>query len=343
MPPLPRPDLEHCLSAAEVDLRSLRGAHLVVTGAAGAVGSWLVESAVHANAALALNLTITALSRTAGAFAARHPHLAAAAGVRIVTGDVRNVELPGAPSHVIHAASAVSSREHTADPDSVIDTIERGTARLLSFAAEAHVARLLHISSGSVYDRSQGGSAPIRESHPTLADGATPAQRFGAAKRRAEQCVESAATDTTRATIARLFTLIGPRIPLDGQFAIGQFLADALAGRPVRVSGDGTAVRTYLHMADLMVWCWAILARGAAGRAYNVGANDPYTIGAVAEAVARLPLPNCAVTVAMAPRTDVRPDWYVPDTSRAHTELGCVARIGFDDALARTWRWLATS
>lgn len=342
MPPLPRPDLEHCLSAAEDDLRALRSAHLLITGAAGAVGSWLVESAVHANVTLALDLTITALSRTPDSFATRHPHLAAAPGVRIVTGDVRTVDVAGAPSHVIHAASAVSPAEHTADPDKVIDIIERGTAYMLSLAAEAHSARLLHISSGSVYDRSPGISAPIVESHQMLSDGVTPAQRFGAAKRRAELLVESAATDTTVATIARLFTLVGPRIPLDGQFAIGQFFADALAGRAVRVSGDGTAVRTYLHMADLMVWCWGILARGTAGRAYNVGASEPHAIGAVAEAVARLPQPRCAVTLATAPRADAGPDWYVPDTTRARTELACSTRIGFDDALARTWRWLAT-
>lgn len=338
MPPLPRADLEHSLSAAEDDLRALRGAHLVVTGAAGAVGSWLVESAVHANAALALDLTITVLARTEGSFARRHPHLAAAPGVRIVTGDVRRVEFPGAPTHIIHAASAVSPAEHTADPDAVIDIIERGTANILDRAARASTARFLQISSGSVYDRSQGVSAPIDESHPTLTDGATPAQRFGAAKRRAERLVESA---TTAATIARLFTLVGPRIPLDGQFAIGQFLADALTGRPVRVSGDGTAVRTYLHMADLVVWCWAVLARGGAGRAYNVGASEPHAIGAVAEAVARLPKPNCTVTIAQRPRAGVPPDWYVPDTTRARTELACAARIGFDDALARTWRWMA--
>ena len=338
MPALPRLDLEHALSAAEDDFRALRGAHLVITGAAGAVGSWLVESAMQANARLALSLVITAVERRAGSFAARHPHLAVGPGLRVVTGDVRTVTLADGPTHLVHAASAVSPREHMADPDNVIDIIERGTARMLSLAAEARVARFLHISSGSVYDRSNGSGAPIAESHATLIEGATSAQRFGAAKRRAEASVERAAIP---ATIARLFTLVGPRIPLDGQFAVGQFLADALAGRAVRVSGDGTPVRTYLHMADLMVWCWAALVRGGAGRVYNVGANEPHTIGAVAEAVAGLPQPRCAVTIATAPQPDAKPDWYVPDTARARAELACDTRIGFDDALARTWSWLA--
>ncbi len=338
MPALPRLDLEHTLSAAEDDFRALRGAHLVVTGAAGAVGSWLVESAMHANARLALGLTITAVERKAGSFAARHPHLALGPGLRVVSGDVRTVILPDGLTHVVHAASAVSPQEHMADPANVIDIIERGTARMLSLAADARVARFLHISSGSVYDRSNGSDGPIAESHATLAEGATSAQRFGAAKRRAEASVERAAIP---ATIARLFTLVGPRIPLDGQFAVGQFFADALAGRAVRVSGDGTPVRTYLHMADLMVWCWATLVRGGAGRVYNVGASEPHTIGAVAEAVAGLPQPRCAVTIAAAARPDAKPDWYVPDTARARAELTCDTRIAFDNALARTWSWLA--
>lgn len=338
MPPLPRLDLEHALSVADDDVRALRGAHLLITGAAGTVGSWLVESAMYANARLALSLTITAVERSSGSFVARHPHLAAASGLRIVTGDVRTVTLPDAPTHVVHTASAVSAQEHLADPDDVIDIIERGTERVLSLAAEARVARFLHVSSGSVYDRVNGSRTPIAETQATLAEAATSAQRFGAAKRRAEANVERAAIP---ATIARLFTLVGPRIPLNGQFALGQFFADALAGRAVRVSSDGTPVRTYLHMADLMVWCWATLVRGGAGRAYNVGASEPHTIGAVAEAVASLPQPRCAVTIATAPQPDAKPDWYVPDTARARAELACDTRIGFDDALARTWSWLA--
>lgn len=337
MPPLARADLDHSLAVAERDLRALRGAHLVVTGAAGAVGSWMVESAVYANAALSLNLTISALERTHGSLAHRHPHLAAAPGLRVITGDVRRITLDGAPSHIVHSASAVTPAEHTTAPDDVVDIIEHGTANLLAAAAHAHASRFLQISSGSVYDRSHPHAAPIDESHRTLADGTTVAQRFGAAKRRAEGQVESAATP---ALIARIFTLVGPRIPLNGQFAIGQFLADALAGRPVHVSGDGTAVRTYMHMADLTAWCWAILTRGVAGRAYNVGASDPHAIGAVAEAVARLPDPRCAVTIGGPGHAEPQTDWYVPDTSRAHTELGCATRIGFDNALARTWHWL---
>ena len=88
-----------------------------------------------------------------------------------------------------------------------------------------------------------------------------PRSAYAEAKRLAETMF-AAATESgdVEAVVARLFAFIGPRIPLDAHFAAGNFLRDALAGRPVEVHGDGQPRRSYLYAGDLPEWCWALLA-----------------------------------------------------------------------------------
>jgi nucleoside-diphosphate-sugar epimerase len=315
--------------------QALHGAHVVVTGAAGFVGGWLVEALAFAADELNLDIRITAAVRDAGVFRERFPHLAGSSRVRLLEGDVRRLTIPDRPTHIVHAASATTPARHAMDPGDIIDTIVAGSDRVAALARESG-ARLLLVSSGSVYDRQTTSSARLGEDHAAVEEGPALAQRFGVAKRRAERM----ATDSSlNVSIARVFTVVGPRLPLRGQFAIGQFLGDALERRDVRVTGDGAPVRTYLYAADLASWCLAILLKGRAGRSYNVGAEREHSMMDVADRVARLPSPRVQVTRALSPSV-ARVDRYVPDTSRARDELGLDAWTGFDEALSRTWTWL---
>ena len=134
--------------------------------------------------------------------------------------------------------------------------------------------------------------------------------------------------------------MVGPRLPLEGQFAIGNFLGDALADRPVHVTGDATPVRSWMHAADMSAWCWTLLARGKAGTAYNVGSEQALTMWDAAQRVAALAEPPVTAVRDREPVIGAAPNRYVPSTRRAREEFGLSAWIPFDDALRRTWAWL---
>ena len=129
---------------------------------------------------------------------------------------------------------------------------------------------------------------------------------------------EAAAGGNIELVIARCFSFVGFGLP--GHLAISQFIADALAHDDLHINGDGRAVRSYLHAADLAVWLLALLGRGQTGQTYNIGSPDPLSLLEVASLVRSTLAPASHIKVlnraAAAPRQR-----YVPDTRRIQQEL----------------------
>src|SRR5262249_40060552 len=134
------------------------------------------------------------------------------------------------------------------------------------------------------------------------------------------------------------FAFVGPFLPLDRHFAIGNFLNDALRGGPVVVQGSGRDLRSYMYAADLTSWLWSILLNGRACHPYNVGSDTAISIAEVAQSVAKLA--DCAVD--FRGNTDAPPDsasCYVPSVERARKELGLSIYTDYQASIDRTFRW----
>lgn len=339
--PLPERDLARVAECAREDLLTLRGESLFVTGGTGFIGSWLLESLCHASRSLDLRLRICVLTRDAAGFAARLPRLFAEPSVRIVQGDVRNLVFEGAEHGiVIHAATDASAQLNVENPLLMADTIVGGTRRTLEFSRAARARRVLMLSSGGVYGKYMPGVTHAREDYPGGPDPLDLWYTYSESKRMAELlCAIYARQFKLEIPIARIFALVGPRLPLDAHYAAGNFIRDALSGGSIRVAGDGTAVRSYLYAADLVVWLLGVLVRGRSGRAYNVGSDRAVSVRELAEMVSKLSPGAPPVEVAGRADASNPVNHYVPDVNRARTELGLEVNTSLEEALARTMSW----
>jgi dTDP-glucose 4,6-dehydratase len=184
------------------------------------------------------------------------------------------------------------------------------------------------------------------ETYSGVPDPADPANPYGApaeAKRQAELLCEGYTGERGLVSvIARCFTFAGPALPLDSKFAFGNFLGDALAGRSIVIKGDGTPVRSYLYAADLAVWLWTMLLRGAPGRRYNVGSEQPISINGLADAISR-EVGGDHVEVLGQSSARKFPDRYVPSTARARKELGLREHFSLPEVVRRTAAWYRSS
>lgn len=336
--PVPAEDLVYVLARTTPLWEELRGETLFITGGTGFFGLWLLESFAHANQQLNLKARAVVLTRNPGAFAAKAPHLAKRVDIKLVAGDVRDFTFPpGNFSHVIHAGTTSST---PVEPAEMFDTIVDGTRRVLEFAATHGTRRFLFVSSGAVYGRQPSELTHVPEDFSGGPDLNDPNAAYGEGKRAAELlCVLAGRKHGFETKLARCFAFVGPHLPLDAHFAIGNFIRDAMRGGPVRVGGDGTPFRSYLYAADLAVWLWSILFKGAAGRAYNVGSAAALSIREVAETITTAMGLTTPVEVSKIAASGQSPTRYVPSTELALNELGLKTEIDLVDAIERTISW----
>ena len=344
LPPLAAADLDHVMSHTRDHWDVVRGKRLLVTGGTGFFGRWLLESFLRADDQLKLNASVTVLSRDPGAFHAGMPHIAAHKSVRLAGGDMCTCEMKGERfDFVIHAAAEPLPPDPAADPLQPFERNVAGTKNALEIARCCGARRFLLTSSGAVYGRQPSDLARVPEDYRGAPDPLDPLTTYGQAKRVSEfLCASYARKHGLEAVVARCFAFVGPHLQLDAGYAIGNFIRDALRGGPISINGDGTPRRSYLYAADLAVWLWAILFRGEAGRAYNVGSDADLSINELADEVRSVVAPEAEVKVANQATAGEPAQRYVPSIQRARTELGLDVRVPLPDAIARTAAWYSS-
>ncbi len=336
--PLAADDLEHVVAHSEAALRVLKGGRIFITGGTGFFGRWLIESLIHANRRLGLAAKAVVLTRSPRQVEARLPHLVDPSVV-LHEGDMADFTFPeGEFPFVLHAAT-----ETVRTPQDPVDLFERnvaGTRRVLAFAGAAHAERFLFTSSGAVYGRQPVGLTHVPEEYADAAAANHDASAYGRSKRASESLIRTyCSRHGIACVIARCFAFVGPGLPLDQGYAVGNFVRDALGGGPIRVNGDGTSRRSYLYAADLAAWLWTLLARGQRDGVYNVGSDADLSIVELARLVATEVDSGAAVEIAGSPIPGAPASRYVPRVDRAAADLGLTAWIALPDAIRRMARW----
>lgn len=331
-------DLDYILETTHDLWEDLRSQRIFITGGTGFFGRWLLESLIWANDKQALGVKALVLTRSPAVFAKKAPHLAAHPAIKFHVGDVRSFPFPdGSFSHVIHAATEVGAKLNQEDPLLMLDVIVQGTRRTLEFARHCGAKKFLLTSSGAVYGQQPPDMTHIPEDYRGAPDTMDVGSAYGEGKRVAELlCAIYAKQYGLEAKIARCFAFVGPYLPLDGNFAIGNFIRDGIQGSPIRINGDGTCYRSYLYMADLVIWLWTILVNGTVCYPYNVGSDREITILDLANDVSRLFDLRSEILMSQKPMPGKLPERYIPSVSRAMTSLNLQLLTPLCEAINKT-------
>jgi UDP-glucuronate 4-epimerase len=309
---------------------------ILVTGAAGFIGSTLVDRLL-AEGREVVGLDsfdpyyVESLKRRNLEAAQQHK------AFRLVTGDIRDTKTmnrlfeEGRFDGVVHLAALAGVRPSLERPAEYADVNVNGTTVMLDAACRHGLPRFVFASSSSVYgERSDG---PFRESDPVE----RPISPYAATKRAGELIAHTFHhAHGLPVVCVRIFTAYGPRQRPD--LAIRAFAERMLAGRPLSVYGDGSALRDFTYIDDLIDGLVAALDSDVQFHILNLGAGRSV---ALRDVIACLEdkLGVKADLDHLPPRPgEVTRTWA--DTGAAREVLGWEPQVSLEDGIARFVEWL---
>ncbi len=274
---------------------------------------------------------IVVVARSASALRRDHTDLVGRGIERADLDAARAETLPGA-DFVVHAASTTDARRYAEDPQAERANILAAVENYVRIAQRDHrSSRIVYASSGAVYGQQPPHLSELPEDFTPGATGAMAGHKrdYAEAKRLSEELIAGLGGGGIATCVARCFAFVGAYLPRDQHFAIGNFLADGLAGRPVRVQARKAVYRSYMHADDLVRWLMTLAeAASPACPVYNVGSDEAVTVGEAAAIVAA----RFGVPADVPPITEPEVDRYIPSIARARAELGL--NLGYDLASA---------
>lgn len=336
-------DLQHIFNHIGSLWDEMNGKRIFITGGTGFFGCWLLESFIYIVDQLNLSTQALVLTRNLDKFQKKCPHLFNHPNLEFDQGDVCSFVFPkGEFSYLIHAATSTNAKLYEENPLKMFTDIVNGTKRTLEFAKVSGVKKYLLTSSGAVYGKQPDTMLHIPETYQGSPDPCHPSSSYGEGKRVSELfCTLYNQQYGIETKIARCFAFVGPHLPLDLHFAIGNFIRDVIERKTIEVKGDGTALRSYLYASDLMIWLWTILFKGESCKPYNVGSDQEISIKDLADLMGKMY--GIDVNICQTEKLQQKTQRYIPDTKLISSQLNLVQLVNLSDAIQKTVTWYKKS
>ena len=245
---------------------------ILITGATGMIGSYLIDVLMHQNAS-GLNCKIIALGRSAEKAQKRFAPYWDRPEFLFVSADINQdlpQDLPNA-DYVLHAASNTHPVAYATEPISTIATNIIGTNNLLNYCVRAKAQRFVFASSVEIYGENRGDCEKFTEDYCGYIDCNTLRAGYPESKRVGEAlCQAYIKEKNLDVVIARLARIYGPTMLMSDTKALSQFIKKGINREDIVLKSAGTQYFSYCYVADAVYALLVLFTQGTCGQAYNV-------------------------------------------------------------------------
>ena len=314
-----------------------------ITGGTGFFGKWFLHFFIYLKEKKNINIKIYVLSRNPARFLEQYS-IFDKDYIIFIKGDIREFKfIDGRIDYILHlAATNAEETFNNMDPLEKFESSAFGIKRILEFARVKKIKKFLFASSGSIYGKNCQEEF-ISENcltSPNILDNVASALPEG--KRVSEfYCSYYSQKYNLNITIARCFSFVGPYLQMDVHYAIGNFIKSSIEEKRIYINGDGTPIRSFMYISDLIIWLLTILFQGKSGEAYNVGSSKGITILELAKLVASCFDEDIKIEIArQEDKKTSSSNRYLPSIEKAKNELGLEEYTNLKEAIKKTIRSL---
>ena len=262
------------VAALDLPWEKLKDKNIMLSGATGLLGSFLIDVIFEKNASDRLGCKVYALGRNEEKAKERFSKFADDSHFIFIPYDVKQPfernDL-GKVDYVLHLASNTHPMQYSTDPIGTIATNIIGLQNMLDFAVEHQVTRFAFASSNEIYGENRGDVEFFEENYCGYINSNTMRAGYPESKRCGEAlCQAYKAQKGLDVVILRFTRSYGPTMLMSDTKAVSQFIKKGVAGEDIVLKSAGTQYYSYQYMADSVSGLLTILLKGANGEAYNI-------------------------------------------------------------------------
>ncbi len=326
-----------------INLVPLYGKTVLITGANGLIGTYLIYMLHLTNIMEGAGIKIVGVSKNAPCQALKDIF---ANNYRFISEDLTKMDykdLQIKTDYIIHGATYAQPGKFLRNYLDTIHLNTSATEKLLQKAKEDG-AKLLFLSSSEIYGEPDKKNIPTLEEYPGFCSSVNIRAIYSESKRMGETlCFAYKNFEDVDVKIARISMTYGPGVKLDDERVMANFIKQALEKKKIVMLDDGSKVRTFCYIADGVLMLLNILIYGN-DFVYNVGGKDSISIRKLAEEICALTGSSLSVDIQkQLPEQDIKvsPEHVELDIKRVCKEFELEYFKPFSEGLTRTIVWNA--